>query len=129
LPSSHSTNSKGPAPNLAEIEFRPVEEPTTRTTTLRNGENDVIKDIPPDSWETVGNMDNASIAEEPGVGYFYLAFNCNEGPTTDPEVREAVDYAFSMDNAVERFVEPAGVRQYSPMPEVIVEDWDFPVDR
>jgi len=118
-----------PVPNLQEIEFRPVEEPTTRVTTLRNGENDVIKTIPPDSYPTVENMNNASIAEEAAVSYFYLAFNCNEGPTADPEVREAVDYVFSMDNAVERFVEPSGVRQYSPMPQVLVEDWDFPIDR
>jgi peptide/nickel transport system substrate-binding protein len=62
------------------------------------------------------------------MGYFYLAFNCNEGPTTDPEVREAIDYTFSMDQAVENFVEPTGVRQYSPLPETVAEDWDMPLD-
>jgi len=117
-----------PMPTLQEIEFRPVEEPTTRVTTLQNGENDIVKTVPPDSYPTVENMSDAAIEEVSGVSYFYLAFNCNEGPTTDPEVREAVDYAFSMDNAVEQFVAPAGVRQYSPMPEVLVEDWEFPIE-
>lgn len=117
-----------PQPNLEEIEFVPVTEPTTRITTLKTGKNDVVKNIPPKSWETVQNMDNAGIESVPGVGYFYLAFNCNEGPTADPEVREAIDYAFSMDEAVSKFVEPSGIRQYAPVPRVISDAWDFPVD-
>ena len=117
-----------PLPNLAEIEFVPVEEPTTRITTLRTGENDIVKNIPPANWETVENMGDASIESVLGTSYFYLAFNCNEGPTTDPEVREAIDYAFSMDNAVSQYVEPTGERQYSPVPRAVAEDWEFPVE-
>jgi len=117
-----------PLPALETVEFTPVEEGTTRITTLESGENDVVKDIPPQSWETIENMSNASVAAVEGVSYFYLAFNCNEGPTADPQVREAVDYAFSMDDAVEQFVEPTGVRQYAPVPGILSEDWDFPVE-
>jgi peptide/nickel transport system substrate-binding protein len=117
-----------PMPNLAEVEFVPVEEATTRVTTLRNGENDVIEEIPPRLYSTVEGLNDAGIQEVPGIGYFYLAFNCNEGPTTDPRVREAVDYCFSMDTAVANFVEPTGVRQYSPLPRSIAEDWDMPLD-
>ena len=116
-------------PNLAEVEFVPIEEGTTRVTTLRNGENDVIKEIPPKLWSTVTEeIDDASIDAVPGIGYFYLAFNCKEGPTTDPKVREAIDYVFNMDQAVSNFVEPTGVRQYSPLPLSVAEDWDMPLD-
>jgi peptide/nickel transport system substrate-binding protein len=117
-----------PMPNLSELEMVPVEEATTRVTTLRNGENDVIEEIPPKQYPVVRGINDASIDEVPGIGYFYLAFNCAEGPTTDPRVREAVDYTFSMDQAVSSFVEPTGIRQYSPFPASISEDWDFPVD-
>jgi peptide/nickel transport system substrate-binding protein len=115
-------------PNLSEIRFVPVEEATTRVTTLRNEENDIIKEIPPQTWDTVEGMDSAAIEAVPGIGYFYLAFNCNEGPTTDPRVREAIDYCFSMDRAVGNFVEPTGVRQYSPLPRSVAETWDMPLD-
>jgi len=115
-------------PNLAEVEFTPIEEGTTRVTTLRNGENDVIKEIPPKQWSTVQSISDASIDAVPGIGYFYLAFNCNEGPTTDPTVREAIDYVFDMDQAVSNFVEPTGVRQYSPLPLAVAEDWEMPLD-
>ncbi|GAB3422957.1 ABC transporter substrate-binding protein [Haloparvum alkalitolerans] len=115
-------------PNIKTIEFDPVEEQTTRVTELETGNLDIIETIPPQLYETVRNNENASISEAPGVGYFYLAFNCGEGPTTDPVVREAVDYCFSMDQAIENFVKPSGVRQVSPYPASISEEWDFPVD-
>ncbi|SDG03310.1 peptide/nickel transport system substrate-binding protein [Halorubrum xinjiangense] len=115
-------------PEIGGIEFEPIEEQTTRVTELETGNVDIIETIPPQLYETVEGNQNASVTEVPGIGYFYLAFNCGEGPTSDPLVREAVDYCVSMDQAVENFVEPAGVRQYSPYPASISEEWDFPVD-
>lgn len=117
-----------PMPNLSTLELVPVEEPTTRITTLKNGKNDVVKNIPPKSWGTVEEMGDASVNSALGMSYFYLAFNCNEGPTADPAVREAIDYAFSMQTAVERFVEPSGVRAVSPIPKPLAEGWDFPLE-
>lgn len=117
-----------PMPRLDAIEFVPIEEATTRVTTLSNGDNDVIQEIPPQQWSTVEGLNNSRIDAVPGVGYFYLAFNCNEGPTTDPTVREAVDYVFDMDQAVSNFIEPTGVRQYSPLPKSVADAWEMPIE-
>ena len=116
------------SPNLAQIEFTPVTEGTTRVTTLRNGDNHIVKEIPPKQWSTVEGMSWSSINAVPGIGYFYLAFNCANGPTTDPKVREAIDYCFSMDQAVSNFVEPTGIRQFAPTPASVTEEWGFPID-
>ncbi|MCO8246561.1 MULTISPECIES: ABC transporter substrate-binding protein [unclassified Haladaptatus] len=118
-----------PKPNLANVKMVPVEEPTTRLTSLQTGENDIIEEIPPKLWKQVQNMSDTSIESKIGMGYFYLAFNCKNGPTTDPKVREAIDYCFDMDQAVSNFVEPSGVRQYSPLPEQISKKWGFPLDK
>jgi peptide/nickel transport system substrate-binding protein len=118
-----------PKPKVGTVEMVPVEEATTRVTTLKNGENDIIEEIPPKQYPTVRAIQDASIQEVPGIGYFYAAFNCKTGPTTDPKVREAIDYAFSMDQAVSNYVEPTGVRQYSPYPLSIAEEWGFPLDQ
>ncbi|SIR74345.1 peptide/nickel transport system substrate-binding protein [Haladaptatus litoreus] len=118
-----------PKPNLATVEYKPVEEPTTRLTSLQTGESDVIEEIPPKLWKQVQNMGDASIESVVGMGYFYLAFNCKNGPTANPKVREAIDYCFDMDQAVSNFVEPTGVRQYSPLPEQIAKKWNFPLDK
>jgi len=117
-----------PRPALDGITFVPVPEGTTRVTTLETGETDVIESVPPNSWETVRTMDDARLESVLGVNYVYLAFNCNEGPTADPQVREAIDYAFSMDRAVSRFVEPTGERVSSPIPPGLADAWDFPTE-
>ncbi|WP_435152553.1 ABC transporter substrate-binding protein [Haladaptatus sp. DFWS20] len=118
-----------PIPNLAEIEFKPIEEPTTRLTSLQTGESNVIEEIPPKLWQQVKSMGDAKINAKVGMGYYYLAFNCKNGPTTDPKVREAIDYCFDMDQAVSNFVEPSGVRQYSPLPEQIAKKWGMPLEQ
>jgi len=115
-------------PAVAGIEFDQIEEQTTRVTELETGNVDIIETIPPQLYETVESNQSARVTESPGVGYYYLAFNCANGPTSDPRVREAVDYCFSMDQAIENFVEPSGVRQYSPYPASISAEWEFPVE-
>jgi ABC-type dipeptide transport system, periplasmic component len=115
-------------PDLARLNFDPIEESTTRVTALQTGDSDIIETIPPDLYQTVQGIDGARITEQIGVNYFYLAFNCTEGPTANPAVREAIDYAFSMDQAAESFIEPAGARQYSPIPTAMAESWDFPLE-
>ncbi|GAA0207686.1 ABC transporter substrate-binding protein [Halobacterium noricense] len=118
----------GSAPSVEEVVFGVVEEPTTRVTTLKNGEFDVVQTVPPKLYSTVENQEGSSVAERQGLGYYYLAFNCNEGPTADPKVREAIDYAVSMDDAVANYIEPAGTRMTAPMPETVTDAWDLPTD-
>ncbi|ELZ63999.1 peptide ABC transporter substrate-binding protein [Haloferax prahovense DSM 18310] len=115
-------------PNVAGVEFTPITESTTRVTNLRTGDVDVIETIPPRLWDTVESTEDTSISEIESVGYFYVAFNCNEGPTADKRVREAIDYSFSMDDAVDRYIDPAGLRQYGPLPGPMVEEWDMPLE-
>jgi len=113
-------------PYLQEIEFVPLEEDTTRITSLETGENDMIEGIPASLWDSVEGMDEAEIQSEPAMNYNKFAFNLREGPTSDIRVREAIDYCFDLDQAVENFVEPAGARLYSPANPAIQEEWDFP---
>nr|WP_231751348.1 ABC transporter substrate-binding protein [Halogeometricum sp. CBA1124] len=119
----------GETPNVAGIKYVPVEEPTTRVTTLRNGTSDVIQSVPPKVYPTVESMDDTTLMETAAVGYYYVAFNCEEGATTNPAVREAVDYCIDMDSVVQNFIEPAGVRQYSPLPRALAETWEMPINR
>ncbi|SFR51886.1 ABC transporter substrate-binding protein [Halogeometricum limi] len=116
----------GEKPEIQTLNFTPVSEPTTRVTTLRNGENHIVQTVPPKLYSTVEGISEASVQERGGLGYYYLAFNCNEGPTADKKVREAIDYAVSMDQAVQNYVEPAGTRMTSPLPQSIIESWGFP---
>lgn len=115
-------------PYIQKVEFVPVSEPTTRATRLKTGESDVIDGVPPAIWDTVNSMDDVTLTGKPGINYYFAAFNMNQGPTANAEVREGIDYAFSMDQAVENFVEPAGTRNPAPVPVPVAETWDFPLD-
>lgn len=118
----------GQSPAVDEVVFREVEEPSTRITTLQTDENDLIYGIPDELQNTVENMDNAEFDFVEGIRVNYLAFNCNDGPTADPLVREAIDYCVDMDREVEFFVEGAGSRIYADMPPILTEEWEFPTD-
>jgi len=114
--------------DLSEVTFVPVKEPTTRVTSMKTGELDTFKTVPPKLWDQVKNMEGTGVDWKLGVNYYYAGFNCKEGPTTDPKVREAIDYAVDLERAVKNFVEPAGNRMYSPVPKRLAEEWGFPLD-
>ena len=118
-----------PMPNLGEVVFNPVEEQTTRVTSLKTGENDFIVTIPPKLWDKVKNMGDTTVSDVASMSYYYLAFNCNDGPTADKSIRKAIGHTFSMDDAVDRYVIPSGVRQYSPLPKKLTDDWGFPANK
>lgn len=115
-------------PNIAEVEYIPIEENTTRVTNLQTGEVDMMDLIPPSLWDTVQDMDDSTVYDQQGLNYYYFAFNCLEGPTADLQVREALGHCINETQAVENFVNPAGVRQYSPANPAFVEEWDFPAE-
>jgi peptide/nickel transport system substrate-binding protein len=118
---------KNEKPNVAAVKFTSLTESTSRVTALKTEQQDIIQNVPPKLWSTVEGMQNGGINAIESIGYYYAAFNCREGPTKNKTVREAIDHTVSMDNAVQNFIEPAGVRQYSPLPGPIVEEWDFPI--
>ncbi|MFB6104797.1 MAG: ABC transporter substrate-binding protein [Halobacteriaceae archaeon] len=117
-----------PAPAIDGVDFRPVPEGTKRVITVKASEADVINEVPPNVWEPLKDLDAVTLASTAGLGYYYLGFNCRGGPTADPRVREAIDYAVDLDRAVTDAVAPLGDRLYAPVPRQISDAWSFPTD-
>lgn len=111
---------------VQEVVFQEVEEPSTRVTTLQTGESDMIKGVPGDLHETTRELENANLQVIEGIRVNYLAFNCNEGPTADPIVREALDACIDLDAEVEFQVGAMGTRIFADMPPTLTEEWDLP---
>ncbi len=116
------------SPNLGEVTFTPVNEPTNRVTQLKTGEQDVINRIPPQLWNTVKEMGDADVIEGPSLSYQFAAFNQNEGECAKRDVRLAIDHCVDLDAAVDRYIKPGGGRMYSPVPASVAEAWDMPLD-
>lgn len=116
-----------PTPAIDSVRFVPVYSDLSRVMSLESQQNDIIAQVPPKLWSVLKKMDDASITATEGMYAHFLGFNCNEGPTEDPLVREAVANCVDVDKAVSNFIEPSGVRQHSPVPDRVAEAWDLPL--
>lgn len=114
-------------PVAEAVTFVPVHSSLARVMSLKTGQNDLVERVPPKLWSVTERMSEASVRSTDGFLSHFVGFNCNEGPATDPLVREAVAHCFDTDEAVSNFVEPSGVRQHSPIPDRVAEAWDFPL--
>ncbi|SEQ53673.1 ABC transporter substrate-binding protein [Natrinema salaciae] len=117
-----------PVPEIARLTMAYVEFPMTQLTSLRTNRNDAIEPVSPLIVDHVSDVANASVKRRQGYTSFYFGFNLNQGPTTDPRVREAISYCMDLEKAVADFVAPMGRRQYSPLPPQVADDWDMPTD-
>lgn len=116
-----------PAPEIDHAAFVGNHSGLARTTSLKSGQADVVEDVQPKLWEATKEIPTARVTRTPSFRYYFVGFNCNDGPMADPETREAVDYTFDVDEIVEHFVGPTGTRQYGPLPPRMAEAWNMPV--
>lgn len=119
----------GGSPSVEDLRFVPNEAGLARTMALRLGQSEIVERIQPKLWKTTEEMPGTSVERAKSYHSVYVGFNCNGGPTADPKVREAIDHLLSMDDAVKHFVGPTGRRQYSPLPEQLATDWEFPREK
>ena len=67
-----------------------VVSPITQTMGLVTDRTDALQPVSPMLAGRVEEVTGAAVRRRPGFRSFYFGFNCNEGPTTKPAVREAI---------------------------------------
>ncbi|AEH36130.1 ABC transporter substrate-binding protein [Halopiger xanaduensis] len=119
-----------PQPYVETIRFEAAPDDANRVAQVLAGDTDVIDTVPATEWDEVESEDGVRIHGSRSPSYMYLAFNCNEGQTTDPDVRRAVAHSFSMQQFVEDHLGAAADALVSPIPELTNEEggWEFPTD-
>lgn len=115
-------------PLVDEIRWTAIEDDDSRISSVREGSTAVAADVPGDEYPSLVADPDVDIETTTRSVYFYLAYNCNEGPTTDPDVRNGIEYAFSVDAFVQEHVFPAGSRAVAPVPAPVSDAWDFPTE-
>ncbi|GAB6879862.1 ABC transporter substrate-binding protein [Halorubrum gandharaense] len=113
---------------IPSIRWEPAEDDAGRVSRILAQETDVMEGIPPADWEQIENEDGIRVESTPDTGVFYMAFNTNEGPTTDPDVRRAVAHCHSIGAFVDDVIGEAGQHINYPVAPTIADEWDFPVD-
>ncbi|WP_126664136.1 ABC transporter substrate-binding protein [Haloterrigena salifodinae] len=115
-------------PNLERVRFVAHDDSAGRVSDIRAENTDVIAGVPNDDWDVLENEQGVNLHSAESATYMYMAFNCNEGPTTSPEVRRGIAYSFSMEDFIESNAANVTSPMYSPIPPVVNEVWGFPED-
>ncbi|WP_458188769.1 ABC transporter substrate-binding protein [Haladaptatus sp. NG-WS-4] len=114
---------------IRRAKFVPNHAGLARTMSLKTGQNDVVERIQPKLWQTTKDFPDSKVVSTESYHYHFVGFNCSSGtPTAKPTVREGIDALLSMDELVKHVVEPAGRRQYSPLPRQVATSWNMPVE-
>lgn len=91
---------------LAEVEFLPIPEASTRLSALQAGDVDVIENPPPNELSTIEESDGIYAIIEPRARPIFLGFNLETVPNVD--LRRAVAYAIDQEAIVDSVLEGVG---------------------
>lgn len=80
-------------PRLDRVVWRPIPDETARTTALRNGEIDLMLDVPEKDRSILERTPHVHIADVPGTFWEYIGLNTAVPPFDDVRVRQAIAWA------------------------------------
>jgi peptide/nickel transport system substrate-binding protein len=105
----------GEKPYLDSVVFRPLPDPSTRTSALRAGEVDMIAVPSPDS---VASLEEAgySVKESAPPHLWYLSFNMTDPIFSNVKVRQAVNYAINREGMATDLLRGTVNPAYSVLP-------------
>lgn len=113
----------GATPYFETINFRFVEDDTTRALMIDTGQADVALRILPLDVDRLRANPDLNVAQVVGRSMFY-PMNVREGPFTDQRVRLAANYAVDKETIIERVLFGAGTPSRSLVEAV---QWSVPV--
>ncbi|WP_436346216.1 ABC transporter substrate-binding protein [Natronorubrum sp. FCH18a] len=118
-----------PQAEIESVRFEAAEDDAGRVSQILAGDTDAIATVPPTDWDQIEGEEGIQVHRAASPSYMYVAFNCNDGGTTDPDVRRGVAHAFSLDEFVSANLGESATALESPIPPIVDElGWDFPVD-
>jgi peptide/nickel transport system substrate-binding protein len=91
------------APDVAEVEFRPVPEAITRVSALQAGEADLVTQVPPNLAPVLESAPEVELAPVAGARAIYVGINVTGGheALANPNVRRALNLAVDVEGIVE----------------------------
>lgn len=101
----------GPPVAFERIIFKAVGETSTRILQLKNGEADVIVNVPPDSAADVDKGDKSRISKVSGLRKIFVGIRTEKHPAlADKRVRQAMNHALNFDAINRALLDGAGAR-------------------
>ena len=114
----------GETPNLEGVSFRVIEDPTQMSNSLLAGDIHIATDVSGQSREIIEEDANTELVSVPGFSINYIDLNNVEGPTADPEVRQAIIMATNKEDMIQGVNQWGGAEaSLSPIPPA---SWGYP---
>lgn len=86
------------------VTFRTIIETSTRIGEVLTGGVQIASSIPPTDWERVNSNEGTTVIDSDQTSVMMLMVNQNEEfKTSDPKVREAIDYAIDNQALIDKF--------------------------
>lgn len=114
------------APKIKTLIFRPIPEEATRMSALQTGEVDIATNVPPHMVKQIKEDKKATVSSAPSTRTIFIplynvqceqaadkSVDCSKkfpGPTADPRVRQAINYAVDLDAIIKNVLEGQGIR-------------------
>ncbi len=93
------------APDLENIEVRPIKEPSTRFAALVSGQTDIVSGVPVELYSKIVDNPKLSIISRPARRSVFLALGNNPGsPVSDIRVRKAMYMAINEGEIIEKIM-------------------------
>ncbi|MBO5520351.1 MAG: ABC transporter substrate-binding protein [Eubacterium sp.] len=112
---------------LDTIEYKIIQDDTTRVNALTNGDIDFTCNTPTDMLDTLNAADNITVTDINSSQVTFLAFNTQRAPFDDVNVRKAITAAIDLHAIAENIVKDGG-KEGTCMPNsdsLFVSDPDF----
>ena len=103
------------APNIKKVEVQTVVNDESAIIALQTGEFDYfMRSVPAISVDTIKDDPNLELVNIASRKVYYMCFNCENGPFSDPNMRKAVSLAINRDDLNVMITEGLGTIVYYP---------------
>ncbi len=110
----------GGAPEIDELEFRVVQEDSSRILALEAGDVDVISNVSAQNIPLLRDNSALVVVQQPTYRLFYWAFNCTKDVFEDVRVRQGFNYLIDRESLVENVLQGVGQPADAPIPPTVV---------
>lgn len=102
-------------PQMGQLEFRVITDPTTRSLALEDHEIDVAYAPPSSKIKSLAQGEKTKIRKRTSPGAMYMGMNLYRDPTSDLKLRKALNLATSQQTLVETILNNVGIPARGPI--------------
>ena len=106
-------------PKLKKVVFRIIGDPSVQRMQLEKGEIDIAEGIPVDQLQTLENLENVTVLQEPSLLVDYVYINQQNGNPLiqDPRVKQALNYAIDYEGIIDGVQLGFATQMHGPIPD------------